>query len=449
MAIQILQKPFGFTPAQSPIVFSVITSGSEANAYTASEFQYTANLYIWSGTLSQSGSYLYQARKYPNPSGSGIFDFSRFINSTLTEPLYDNNSNVKYYKVDFGFQYASGSSYVTQSGGLTSVSCSINGGLLSAYDGYDTFPSAGDFSLFSSFNGEINTSFDLIGFGRNYPILSNMNFVTQSVLLTDVSRTSGRVGVGGRQGLSILRELSEIGGATPLSCSLSLTASYENGTTSFASQSFMSLINPATSESILHFPCAPGDADWNTYYSGVATASLDSYVFNFSIPQLGVNNSKPFHFKVVCPHYYTPVRIAYKNMFGQFDFLNFYKRQNNTFNTEQRLYQPQLGTWEKSTLQVGVAGTNNQRYIVDATQVLECNTDWLSDGYNEMMKQLLVSDEIYQIVSPASLTSLKGSALSYPLTIKTNSLQFKTGVNNKLIQYTIAFDIGKSYKLII
>ena len=436
MAIQILQKPFGFTPAQSPIVFSVITSGSEANAYTSSEFQYTANLYIWSGTLSQSGSYLYQARKYPNPSGSGIFDFSRFINSTLTEPLYDNNSNVKYYKVDFGFQ----------SGGLTSVSCSINGGLLSAYDGYDTFPSAGDFSLFSSFNGEINTSFDLIGFGRNYPILSNMNFVTQSVLLTDVSRTSGRVGVGGRQGLSILRELSEIGGATPLSCSLSLTASYENGTTSFASQSFMSLINPATSESI---PCAPGDADWNTYYSGVATASLDSYVFNFSIPQLGVNNSKPFHFKVVCPHYYTPVRIAYKNMFGQFDFLNFYKRQNNTFNTEQRLYQPQLGTWEKSTLQVGVAGTNNQRYIVDATQVLECNTDWLSDGYNEMMKQLLVSDEIYQIVSPASLTSLKGSALSYPLTIKTNSLQFKTGVNNKLIQYTIAFDIGKSYKLII
>jgi len=66
-----------------------------------------------------------------------------------------------------------------------------------------------------------------------------------------------------------------------------------------------------------------------------------------------------------------------------------------------------------------------------------------------MMKQLLVSDEIYQIVTPGSLGGLKGTATSYPLTIKTNSLQFKTGVNNKLVQYTIAFDIGKSYKLII
>jgi hypothetical protein len=448
MSITVLQKPYGFTPAQSPIVFSVLESVS--NNITASEFQYTANLYVWSGTYSQSGSYLYQARKYPNPSGSGIFDFSRMINSTLTEPLYDNGSNVKYYKVDFGWQYASGSSYVTQSGALTSVSSSENGGLFQAYDGYDTFASAGDFNLFSSNNGNINTDFLLMSIGRNYPILSNMNFVTQSVLLTDVSRLQGISGDNGRRGLSILRDLSEYGVPTPLSCSLSLTASYENGTTSFASQSFMSLIKPATSESIIHFPCAPGDADWNTYYPGVATASLDSYVFNLSVPTFTTFYPvKSFNFKVVCSHYYTPVRIAYKNMFGQFDFLNFYKRQNNTFNTEQRLFQPQMGTWEKSTLTVGVASTNNQRYIVDASQVLECNTDWLSDGYNEMMKQLLVSDEIYQIVSPSSLTGQKGSALAYPLTIQTNSLQFKTGVNNKLIQYTIAFNIGKSYKLII
>ena len=98
MSISILQRPKDVQPAQSPIVFSVITSGSEANAYTASGFQYTANLYAWTGFENNSGSYIYQARKYPNPSGSGIFDFSKMINSTIsTLGIEDDGGNGVWY----------------------------------------------------------------------------------------------------------------------------------------------------------------------------------------------------------------------------------------------------------------------------------------------------------------------------------------------------------------
>ena len=54
----------------------------------------------------------------------------------------------------------------------------------------------------------------------------------------------------------------------------------------------------------------------------------------------------------------------------------------------------------------------------------------------------MVSDEIYWLSDQAN-------DIVTPLTIKTNSLQFKTGVNNKLIQYTITFDLGQPYKLIL
>ena len=54
----------------------------------------------------------------------------------------------------------------------------------------------------------------------------------------------------------------------------------------------------------------------------------------------------------------------------------------------------------------------------------------------------MVADEIYWLYD-------QDSFLVKPLTIQTNSLQFKTGVNNKLIQYTITFDIGQPYKLIL
>jgi hypothetical protein len=417
MAIQIIQKPSDIQPAQSPIVFSVITSGSELNAYTASEFQYTANLYVWDNTPASSGSYIYQARKYPNQSGSGIFDFSRMINSTLIDLAATNISNIKYYKVDFGFQYASGSTYVTQSGALTPVTCSAGGTLFKAYDGYAIFPDT------------INDS--LYGQNIYWPIMSDAGAVTQSVTATDKSA----FGASYPHGLSIWVGPNDVSKPTAISCSVI----YENGTTAQAVYDITSLTGLTnTSSSIAHLPSAPNDSNWSTYWP--SSTSMQSYKFTAFTGS--VQMGQPFNFIVECAHYYEPVRIAFKNRYGQFDFLNFYKRHNETFNTDQRLYQPQLGTWGAAALSYDQFQTSQQRYIVDATQTLECNTNWLEQGYNELMKQMMVSDEIYWMYDQTN-------NLVKPLTIQTNSLQFKTGVNNKLIQYTIVFDIGQPYKLLL
>ena len=414
MAIQILQKPEDIQPAQSPVVFSVVEN---TGAYTGSEFQYTANLYIWDGTPNDSGSYLYQARKYPNVNGSGIFDFSRMINSTLTDLAATNVSNIKYYKVNFGWQYASGSNYVTQSGGLTPVTCSAGGTLLKAYDGYAIFP--------NSINDSLNNQ------DTYWPIMSDAAAVTQSVVITDKSS----FGASYPHGLSIWVGPSDYVLPTAISCSVV----YENGSTSGSVYNITPLTNLTnTSSSIAHLPSAPGDSNWSTYWP--STTNLAAYTF--TAYSGSVRLSPPFNYIVECAYYYEPVRIAWKNRYGQFDFLNFYKRHNDTFNTDQRLYQPQLGSWNSQVLSYDQFQTSQQRYIVDATQTLECNTNWLEQGWNDLMKQLMVSDEIYWMYDQTN-------NLVKPLTIKTNSLQFKTHVNNKLIQYSIMFDIGQPYKLLL
>lgn len=415
MSITIIQKPSDIQPAQSPIVFSVVTSGSQA--YTASEFQYTANLYIWDGSPSNSGSYLYQARKYPNATGSGIFDFSRMINSTLTDLAATNVSNIKYYRVDFGYQYYSGSTYVTQSSGLTPVTCSANGTLLKAYDGYSIFPN------------DINDS--LYNQDVAWPIMSDAYSVTQSVTVDDKSG----FGINYPHGLPIWVGPSDNALPTAISCSVN----YSNGTTAGAVYNITALTNLTnTSSSIAHLPSAPGDTNWSTYWP----ANNDMIAYRFTAYTGSTQLGQPFNFVVDCAYYYEPVRIAFKNRYGQFDFLNFYKRHNETFNTDQRIYQPQLGTWGAQSLEYNQFQTRQQRYIVDATETLECNTNWLEQGWNNLMKQMMVSDEIYWMYD-------QSSNLVKPLTIQTNSLQFKTHVNNKLIQYAITFDIGQPYKLLL
>jgi hypothetical protein len=414
MSIQILQRPTDIQPAQSPIVFSV--QETIPSFITASEFQYTANLYIWDGTPQSSGSYLYQARKYPNATGSGIFDFSRMINSTLTDLAATNLSNVKYYKVDFGWQYVTGSTFVTSSF-MASATRSLGGTMFKAYDGYATFPEG------------INTS--LYNQDAAWPFMSDAYSVTQSVTATDKSQ----FGPTYPHGSSIWVGPSDNSLPTAISCSVK----YENGTTLRNVYNVSALTNLTnTSQSVIHLPSAPADSNWSTYWP--TTASMQSYTFTAysGSTQLGL----PFNYVVECDYYYEPVRVAFKNRYGQFDFLNFYKRHNETFNTDQRLYQPQLGTWSAQVLQYNQFQTSQQRYIVDATQTLECNTNWLEQGWNNLMKQMMVSDEIYWMYDQIN-------NLVKPLTIQTNSLQFKTGINNKLIQYTIVFDIGQPYKLLL
>lgn len=417
--IYTIQKPSDIQPAQSPIVFSVTTSGS--NEYTASGFQYVANLYVWDGSLNQSGSYIYQARKYPNQSGSGIFDFSRMINSTLTNLSATDGSNIKYYRADFGYQYESGSTYVTQSGALTPVTCSTGGTLFKAYDGYAIFPNGINTSLYTQDS-------------TYYPFMTDAGNVTQSVVITDKSAVGTYL-----KGLSIWVGQSDNSLPTAISCSVT----YEDGTKANTVYTGLTTNTTQSSQQVTHLPSAPGDTTWTTYWPAVTNINSSPIsLYKFTAYSGSTQLSQPLNFNVECAYYYEPVRIAWKNRYGQFDFLNFYKRHDNTFNTEQRLYQPQIGSWQSAALTYDQYQTSQQRYIVDATEVLNCNTNWLQEGYNELMKQLMVSDEIYWCYDQTN-------GLVKPLTIQTNSLLFKTGTNNKLIQYTITFDIGQPYKLLL
>jgi hypothetical protein len=122
--------------------------------------------------------------------------------------------------------------------------------------------------------------------------------------------------------------------------------------------------------------------------------------------------------------------------------MNFNLVSKQSFSTERKTYQPQLGTWEGSTLSYRQGDSANLAYIVDSNQSLMVNSNWLSESYNDILKELLVSDEIYWVYDEPT-NQLR------PLTITTENIVFKTGVNDHLIQYQFDFQYGQPYKLIM
>ena len=386
MALSINQTPAHVSLAQSPIVFSVY---EDSAIVVNSGFQYVAGLYYWTGSLSDSGSTPdYTLVKYPNNSLYGIFDASRIINATLTNLAIANPSNVEYLAIDFWTQWLSGSVYVTGS--------HIKSDVYKALDGYGIFQEQIGVEVY-------NTS-------QHWPLMTD-GPVTQSFLDSNYGTAGVYVGDAGSNIPNRLVYSGSFGnGQIVLSGSLS------------------------SSQQVQQYPIGPLQAGFplstaSTYYTIQA---------HFNNTPLGL----PIKYELACQQKYPNVRLQWKNRFGQFDWFNFYMINRQSFQTETRTYQPQLGTWEAPTLSYNRYDSSTLNYIADSKQAVSVNSFWIPETYNEILKQLLVSDEIYWVYDEAN---------NYvrPVTITTQNIVFKTGVNDHLIQYQFDFNYGQAYKLII
>ena len=387
MALSITQTPALVSLAQSPIIFTV---SENTPVFTSSSFQYVGELYYWTGSLTNSSSVAdYTITKYPNTSYVGIFDLNRIINSTLTDLAIANTSNVQYFAVDFYWQYFSGSTFVTGS--------HVKSSTYKALDGY---------GIFQEPIGQNITSSSV-----HWPLMTN-GPATQSVFTTNKGNAGVYVGTAGGT-----NQPTKIVYTSNLA-----TADYAVSTTT------------ATSGQIAQYPIGPSQSGFPlsgsfTYFTTQAFSGSTA---------LGTS----IKYEVECIQKYPNVRIKWKNRFGQFDYFNFYMVNRQSFETEKRTYQPQLGTWEGSGLSYQRYDTGNQAYIVDSKQGISVNSFFISESYNEILKQLLVSDEIYWMYD-------ESNDLVRPLTITTQNIVFKTGVVDGLIQYQFDFQYGQPYKLIL
>ena len=388
MALSITQTPATSSLAQSPIIFTV----AESNLVnlTSSSFQYVGELYYWTGSVIASGSLSdYTISKFPNTSNVGIFDLNRIINSTLTDLLIQNSSNVVYFAVDFYPQYLSGSIFITGS--------HVKSGLFKALDGYGIFP--------ETIGQQLNT------LSTYYPLLTD-GPVTQSAFLDNVGVSGVAVGTLG----GTIADRIVYSGNTG-------TATY------FLSSS------TATSGQIDDYPIGAAQSGFPLSAAGLDYYTIQPY-------NGGTALGATIRYEIVCDQKYPNVRIKWKNRFGQFDYLNFNMINRESLSTTRRTYQPTLGTWEGSSFSYQSYNSSILDYIVDTKQTLQVNTNWVNEDYNDIFKQLMVSDEIYWVYNEAT------NAVR-PLSIASSDIQFKTGAVDKLIQYTFEFTLGQSYKLIM
>lgn len=146
------------------------------------------------------------------------------------------------------------------------------------------------------------------------------------------------------------------------------------------------------------------------------------------LSQNGNAQSNDIVLKEICEPKYTPIRVIFYNKYGALQDVWFDKKSTQSLTTSSESYKANIIDYAAFSYNVNKHSV--RRYNVEAKESITLNTGFIVEALNEPIKQLLMSEQVW----------IDNGTNVFPVIIKTSSLQEKTSVNDKLIQYTIDFD---------
>lgn len=132
----------------------------------------------------------------------------------------------------------------------------------------------------------------------------------------------------------------------------------------------------------------------------------------------------------ICEPKYTTVKCVFVNKFGVNQEMYFFKRSKENLNVEDKSFSRNIVS--TSNAQYDTKDNSMQRYDVTATTSLQLNTGFVNEDFNQTIEELFLSENVW----------LEWESNTLPAIPKSKALEYKTSVNDKLINYTIDFDFA-------
>lgn len=147
-----------------------------------------------------------------------------------------------------------------------------------------------------------------------------------------------------------------------------------------------------------------------------------------SSTEAGYEQSVTLTLQEVCEPKYDFLDVVFYNKYGALQIMPFHKKSMISLDTNSESYKRSLmdfvndPTFNKEKHQV-------RQFQVTGKEKIQMNTGFIDESFNEVIRQLMLSEQVWVYDG----TEVK------PITLDTKSVQFKTSVNDKLINYTFDF----------
>jgi hypothetical protein len=168
----------------------------------------------------------------------------------------------------------------------------------------------------------------------------------------------------------------------------------------------------------------------NQFYSG------DNDFFNFAIPLVYGASVKmtivsnllgviyTINTEEICEPTYPVQNMWFVNKFGGWNQFTFFKASYNSIDVKNSDY-----SLMQKDVDYDYRRGQTKPFNINGSKTIKVNTGWLTEDYFEWIQDLMLSDTI--LLNPET-----------PVTIKTTSMQKKTYLKDKNINYTLEFDFA-------
>jgi len=136
--------------------------------------------------------------------------------------------------------------------------------------------------------------------------------------------------------------------------------------------------------------------------------------------------------KKVCEPKYTPLNIIFYNKFGALQNLWFFKKSMTNINITSQQFKNNILDIENSGGAPSYALSKHQekKFMANGKESITVNSGFYTEDHNEVVREMLLAEQVW----------IYDGTNTLPINLKSNTLQFKKSVNDKLISYTLSFD---------
>lgn len=124
---------------------------------------------------------------------------------------------------------------------------------------------------------------------------------------------------------------------------------------------------------------------------------------------------------------FTPIQVAFVNRYGVMDFMTFFKKSTQALNFSAESYKASV--YNDGFTSLDTTTRQMTDFNVNATREMTLNSGWVTEDYNGVLEDILMSEEVY-VRFDNEWTAIN---------IRRQALEVKTSVNDKTINFTLSF----------
>jgi hypothetical protein len=398
------QQPGGTIYALSPVIYHISDS-----AYNEANFRYKLEVYIWSGDnpSDKPGSATYTLTKLPDSNNVGIFDISQLIRSQLGFEEPDALLNANSSQVN---NNTTGAVWVQVTATYTSddsTATPVDSGTRLAVRGFSKYS--------QGVNSTHSSRATMSNFIDGLVIPNNLQFTTSFL-----TATIDNLVIEGEHGIDYAIDMTgkDTTETTESLVHVLLGSDLYGQTLEKRRQDII-----ADSGTVESFSCV---------YS-YATQYNDTYTI---IAKDGAAEQRRMSVEVACADRYTQFFIGFLNRFGAYDYIPALKAREDSATFERREFDNSYLT--TAALAVSYTDTEGTERIFEANgqESITINTGYQPEDIWEMITDMMQSEKVFLV---------DGTTI-VPLIPSSGDVAKQKHINNKLVNYTLAFRVANDLK---